>query len=202
MKTILLPLAACLFLGACSSSEREPADDGSTQGRLLRASLTDPRKSADKRSSFERQRETTGQKSSIASFFQRQSVKNRSFTGSKAYHSGDDFKAGRFNQSSKKSPAGDDAFSRAGQRFEQASQTPAETGKNFATSASRYQNQPATQEGDAFHDATDRFATSPVRDALKSQQKNERPKILPNPARQEGKTAYSEDEVKRMVNRN
>lgn len=202
MKAILLPLAAGLLLGACSSSERETANNESTQGRLLRASLTDPRKSSDKRSAFERQRETTGQKSSIASFFQRQSVKNHSFTGNKAFHSGDEFKAGQFSQSSKKSQAGDDTFSRSGQRFDQARQTPAEAGKTFATSASRYQNQSAAQEGDAFQDATDRFATSPVRDALKSQQKNERPKILPNPARQEGKTAYSEDDVKRMVNRN
>lgn len=200
MKTRLLTLAASTLLCACSSSDPQSADNESTQGRLMRASLAKEDRSL--RSSFERQRQTTGQKSSIASFFQRKSVKNGSFTGSKAFHSGRDFKAGQFTQSGKKSAAGDDAFSRAGQRFSQADQSPAEAGKSFSTSASRYQSQTATQEGDTFTDASDRFATSPVRDALKSQQKNERPKVTPNPARQEGKTAYSEDEVKRMVNRN
>lgn len=200
MKTRLLTLAASLLLCACSSSDPQTADNDSTQGRLMRASLAKPDRGV--RSSFERQRQTTGQKSSIASFFQRKSVKGDSFTGSKAFHSGSDFKAGQFSQAGKKSSAGDDTFSRAGQRFGQADQSPAEAGKSFATSSSRFQNQTAAQEGDAFSDATDRFSTSPVRDALKSQQKNERPKIIPNPARQEGKTAYSEDEVKRMVNRN
>ena len=200
MKITTALLAAASLLSACSSSEPAAADNDSGQGRLMRASNEKP--SYEKRSAFERQRQTTGQKSSIAGFFQRKTMKSSSFTGKKSFYSGGDYKAGEFSQSTKRSNAADKDFSGAGQRFDQADGTPRDAGKSFATSGSRYQNQPADQQGAAFTSADERFGTSPVRDALKSQKKNVRPPIIANPARQEGKTAYTEDEVKRMVNRN
>jgi hypothetical protein len=197
MKSIV-PILITLALVSCSSGEKKPEPkkaDGSLTSRMLMPDRN-------KRSDFDTAREkTTGQKSGIAGFFQRQSVKGDAYTGKKSFRAGKGFKTAEFSQSDLKNRASKERSKIEGQRFNQSDTTAREGSQVFGTEASRYDNQAARQQGGVFSEADERFGTSAVRDASKSQQKNVRPLIIDS-YQKEGKSAYSEDDVRRMVNRN
>lgn len=135
-----------------------------------------------------------------------------SFTRGKSsdWLAGKQFKADRF---SAKSYQGAKAFEGAGnydggrkrsslgnQSFAQSKKSPAEAGRTFDTGTSSLAGQRAREGGMQFEGGNEVFRTSPNRDALRSQEKNDRPKFIELEEYQRD-PAYSEDQVKRLLGR-
>jgi hypothetical protein len=191
---LIFALASC----SSSSGDKKPEPkkkDGSLTSRILMPDR-------DKRSDFDLARDkTTGKKSGIAGFFQRQSLRGDSFTGKKTFNTDKGFKTAGFSQADLQNRSLSERNRIGGQRYNQADGVAREGSKTFGTGSSSFDDQMATQQGDAFSQSDERFGTSAVRDASRSQRKNVRPLIIKN-YQQEGKSAYKEEDVKRMVNRN
>jgi hypothetical protein len=75
------------------------------------------------------------------------------------------------------------------------------TSDTFSTDASKMATQSSSMSRDTFYASDDTFATSSEYEARKSQEKNTRPKII---ERRDGsqQAAYTEDQVRELMNRN
>lgn len=117
-----------------------------------------------------------------------------SFAGKQDYNGLSGYKSKEFKQSGQMSTEGKGVFS-------ESSKTSQVGDKSFATKDSREGGHDAMQGGKSFAGGDKSYTTSEVRDAAKSQKKNVKPNIIAKDDEM-GKTAYSEADVKRMVNRN
>lgn len=184
---------ALTMLSQCSSSKKENEPEGATVSRIDR--------SMNKGFDRKKKQYDTGFRSEFdqKSYIGNKKVKGKKFrtgefTGSDTYKGTSEFKAGEFAQSDKASRAGSQTFSQAGKSPRDATQT-------FNTDASRDASRSAPQSDKAFSQGDDVFSTRSVRDATKAQEKNVLPKII-KVETQGGETVYTEQDVKRMLNRN
>lgn len=187
-------LGVSIACAACSSSKKTDEPGGATVSGLNR--FMD--KGFDKKSGqfdrnivsqFDQRRYGGGRK------FKEDSFHTESFAGKHDYKGADDFKAKEFSQSGKTSRE-------ASQEYSRADKAPREADQKFASKDSGYDDQKARQGGQEFSGDDKSFKTGEVRDAAKSQKKNTRPEIIPKDETEDGKSVYSEAEVKRLVNRN
>ncbi|MES2735088.1 MAG: hypothetical protein V4672_02135 [Verrucomicrobiota bacterium] len=123
----------------------------------------------------------------------RKNYKSNQFSGSKAYTNTKDFKTGSFAGSSSQSSMGRQSFAQAGKKSSVADTT-------FKTDSSRFAGQKAREDSQMFSGSDDVFKTGSVRDALRSQQKNETPKFI-ELEEQKRDPAYSEAQVRRLLGR-
>ena len=183
---------AIAMLSHCSSSKKESEPEGATVSRIDRSmnkGFDRKKKQYDTefRSEFD-QKSYIGNKKVKGKKF-----RTGEFTGSDTYKGTSEFKAGEFAQSDKASRAGNQEFSQAGKSPRDATQT-------FNTGASRDASRNAPQSEKAFAQGDEVFSTRTVGDAAKAQEKNVLPKII-KVETQGGETVYTEQDVKRMLNR-
>lgn len=190
---LLVILCVTSLLAHCSSSARKDEPEGATVSRIDRAmnkGFNRKTKQYDPafRSEFD-QKTYLGNKKVKGKKF-----RTGEFNGTDAYSGTSEFKAGTFSQADKASRAGDQTFSQAGKSPRDATQT-------FDTAQSRDASRSAQQSDKTFTQSDDVFTTRDVRDAAKAQEKNVLPKII-KAETQGGETVYTEQDVKRMLNRN
>jgi len=181
-------LALGLVGGACSSPEAEvknkPMSD-SMQSRMMDTNMN-------KRSSFESAMVT--QNSGMGSYLEKQGYKSKEYSGNKEFQVPKTLKQGPFSGAEKSSWLGK-------QQFQGAGKTSRMGESQFATKEAREGTKEASQQGKMFGGSDKTFKTGEVWDAAKSQKENKRPDIVkPNGGRVD-ETAYSEDEIRQMVNR-
>lgn len=197
LPTCALCLGVLITLSACSSSKKPDEPEGATVSGLNR--FMD--KGFDKKSGqFDR--------NMVSKFDQRnfgtdkKKVKEGrfhadSYAGKHDYTGAGEYKTKEFNQSGKVSRENKEVFNQSGKESREADQ-------EYASKDSRYGSQQARQDDKEFGGNDKNYKTGEVHDAAKSQKKNVRPEIIPK----EGdgtdgdKSAYSEAEVRRLVNRN
>lgn len=120
--------------------------------------------------------------------------KTDNFSGKHDYKGASAFKSKEYADAGKQSRE-------AKEHFKDGAKTSKEASKDFATKNSKFDNQKLHGADKSFADANDTYKTGEVRDAAKSQKKNTKPKILPKEDAM-GKSVYTEDDVKRLLNRN
>jgi hypothetical protein len=182
------------FLPQCSSdSKKRPEPEGATVSRIdstMNKGFDRKKKQYDTnfRSEFDQKTFSTNKN------VKGQKFKTDSFNGAQPFKGTSEYKAGEYSQSDMKNRA-------AGQTFSEAGKKPQETNQTFATSDSRYGSQSSKESGQTFAGGDDVFKTRTEREAAKAQKKNVLPKIIKEED-QGGKSVYSEQDVKQMLNRN
>jgi hypothetical protein len=182
-----------LLIASCSSSKKSDEPAGATNSGLNRF--------MDKGFNRKKGEFDTG----IASQFDQknfgtdkkvkeQQFQTDSFAGKHDYTGTSDYKSKEFTQSGQESRAGKETYTGS-------SKTSQVADKSFDTKDSSEGSQEAKQGDKSFAGGNETYKTTDVRDAAKSQKKNVKPEIRPAED-EEGKSVYSEADVKRMVNRN
>lgn len=122
-----------------------------------------------------------------------QKYKAGTYAGTKAYSVGKGFKTDSFD--------GGDKSSRMGrQTFDGTDKTSPMANDSFDTDASRFASKEARDGGQTFRESGSQFDTFANRAALKSQQKNDKPKFIELEENAKG-PAYSEDQVRKLMGR-
>jgi hypothetical protein len=201
LKLFCVPALVTMLVVSCSSSSKdEAAGDTAADGAPQQGDISkymqrgwDPKaRDFDHqiRSQFDQQSFAAGKNLKTREF------RTGDYTGQRSFKNATDYQAGEFSQADKRSRDAASGFRAAGT-------TSRDAGRTFATDTSRDADRQSRDAGRRMAGADERFATGAVRDALQSQQKNNRPKIIKSLNEGfEGRTAYSEADVKRMVNRN
>lgn len=122
-----------------------------------------------------------------------QKYQSNAFSGSKAYTQTPDYKAPLFSSRDKKSRMGSQDFAGRDEVAPVADDT-------FAAGQSRLADQTARQAGQTFREAGETFTTRANRDALRSQQKNDRPQFIELEDHKKN-PAYNEEQVRRLLGR-
>lgn len=183
-----LGVLAVGLVGGCASKEAEvknkPMSD-SMQSRMMNTDMT-------KRSSFESAMVT--QNSGMGSYLEKQGFKSKEYSTNKEFQVPKTLKQGTFSRADQVSGMGE-------KRFQGAEKASRIGDSQFATKSAREGSQEASQQGKMFGGSDKLFKTGEVWDAAKSQRENKRPDIVkPNGGRVD-ETSYTEDEIRRMVNR-
>lgn len=186
-----LLLASCSSGSSSSQNQHPQVMTTRMQDRIAssRKRMNDPndRSVYDKamRSSITKGKDTGG-------WLGRKSYKSNEYAGTKSFKAGE-YKTGSFTQGDNKSRMGK-------QQFGERDKTPAYADNNFNTRESRFASQQARDGNRTFSGADDTFKTGSVRDALRSQEKNDRPKFI-ELEQQRKDPAYTEDQVRRLLGR-
>ena len=149
-------------------------------------------KDMNKRSSFESA--MVSENSGMGSYLEKQGYDSKKYSGNKRYQVPKTLKQGNYS--------GADDFSKLGsKRFQGADNKSGLADRAFNAKEAREGSQVARQQNQVFNGSSERFKTSSVVDAANSQADNNRPAIVkPDPGPTD-ETPYSEDEIRRMVNR-
>ena len=129
-----------------------------------------------------------------AGWMGKKSYGSKEYSGTRSYATSKNFKAGSYTRSDDQSSLGSQSFALADQKAE------GMTG-DFKTGASSFANDAAREAGQSFDGADSVFKTGAQRDALRSQNKNDRPNFI-RLEENERKPAYTEQEVRRLLGRN
>lgn len=190
---LLICVSAGLVLCQCSSTEKKKTKDKSEMSLSQRAMAKPDDK---QRSSFEKY--ITDPKmakgSSAGAYFQKQVHHSKSFNGGDAYAGQKQFKANqsRFGKSQARG---------ADMTYALGDKQPSGMKDSFKTDASKFGSQQAREAGSAFNGGDNIFKTGSALTRSKGTPKA--PLIIENlDAVSSKKSAYSEDEVKRLLNRN
>lgn len=192
---LLSPVLALTLMSACSSSSKKDEEEktGASSGGLSRfmdKGFDKKKKEFNKdiRSRYDQQTFTADKTIKDRQF------KTDKFNGKSDYNGSHDYKAKDFSQADKKSR--EESHS-----FEQGDKKPRESDKSFTTKDSRLGDDKAREGDKSFARSEERFKTRLVSDAAKAQKKEQKPLMIPKDGA-DGKTAYTEEEVRRMLNRN
>ena len=177
-----------LLLVACASDEPEV---GATMTEGMASRLLKP--DMKKRSGFESS--LRSENSQMGDYFSQQNYGTKE-ADRKSYRRSDGYKTDTFSGADDRSQIADQTFSGQSQPNRMADQT-------FAADAARLGDQTARQQTQVFRESGDTFKTTQVRDAAKSQAQNKRPLIVePDAADLAPEKRYSEDDIRRLLNRN
>lgn len=194
--TFRLLLALTPLLGACGSSRpaREPTPlmSQTMQQRFsaARKRMNDP----NDRSRFDPGVQSTlARQSGNGRAMSGKNYKASSFAGGKPYARTPSYRAETWSGADRNSGL-------AGQSYARGDAVASGTNTPFRAGDSRLGGQTARAGNEVFGDAATRFRTHANRDALRSQEKNERPEFI-EPEEQRRNPAYSEDQVRRLLGR-
>ncbi|MEQ1749757.1 MAG: hypothetical protein ABL974_10070 [Prosthecobacter sp.] len=188
-----IALIACLLVG-CSSSKSSKRQDVSGQPMSKRIAnsmkrMNDP----NDRSQFDKSMQATfGKKKGSASWFSRQKYGARDYNGVKSFGTSP-FKTGEFAEGDNKSAMGR-------QNFAERDKTPAYGDDSFRTGTSPFADKSMRDGTKSFSGADDIFKTRPDSRISKSAAKDNMPKFIELDDKGRG-SAYSEDEVRRLLGR-
>ncbi len=176
-------------LAACSSGDKKttgqkPMTD-SMAGRVMNTDIN-------KRSSFESS--LVRRNSGMGKHLQQRGFKAKDYAGNTSYKVPKTLKQQSFSGADDRSRMGRQEFSGSHQQNRFADD-------NFSTAAAREAGTSARQQEQVFRESNDGFKTGQVRDAARSQADNKRPLIVKPKGETHDATAYSEDEIRRLVNR-
>jgi len=179
----------CLgWLTSCSSSN-EPKQEPMSQSMAARIMSRD----MNKRSSFENA--MVSQNSGMGSYMEKQGYKSKTYTRTHDFHSPKDLKQKDFARAGQPNAMGL-------QKFNQTSQNGEFTSKDFNAKSAREGSQVARQQNQAYGAAKETYRTRNVSDAARSQSENVRPLIVKPDGPVSDGPAYSEEDIRRLVNRN
>lgn len=188
----ILSLLAVLALASCSSSKKkdEPGFTVSGLDKIMNKGYDRKKKEYDPSyiSRFD-QKFISADKS-----FKSGEYKTGTFKADKSWTGQKTFKTSEFSQGDKASRLGSEEFQGANKKSRTAD-------KEFATKDSRFASKTASQDGKEAREADKAFATKEEREGTKSIKANKRPVIIQTPGDQPS-ISYSEDDVKRLLNRN
>lgn len=176
-------LAACSSGGKPSAAQRPMSE--SMEKRLMRWDMN-------KRSSFESS--LVRNQSGMGKHLQQRGFHAKDYKGNTAYRVPKTLKQDSFSGADDRSRLASQTFSGAGQKNRLAKET-------YSTPAAREDGSQARQQNAVFRESNDVFKTGEVRDAARSQAENKRPLIIKNETESTDAAAYSEDEIRRLVNR-
>ncbi len=145
-----------------------------------------------KRSSFESS--LVRSNSGMGKHLQKRGFGTKDYAGNTRYQVPKTLKQESFSGADDRSRMARQAFNRAKEQNHYASET-------FATPAAREGKRSARQQNQVFYAADDTFKTSAVRDAARSQAENKRPLIVKPDGGVSDETPYTENEIRRLVNR-
>ena len=189
-------LLICLCAGAalcqCSSTEKKK-EDPAEQSLVKR---TTSGVDMNKRSQYEKyMSDPKLSKNSAGSFFQKQSHHSKSFNGSDSYAGNNQFKTSQ-------SPYGKSKANNFDMTYVLGNKQARGTKNSFKADVSQFGSKKARESSSVFSGASNNFNTSSALTRSKSIGKG--PKIIENyNDRGDGKkSAYSEDEVRKLLNRN
>lgn len=184
-------LCVGLMLCQCSSNEKKKVDSADLP--LAKRATSGPDMS--KRSRYEKyMNDPKMGRSSAGSYFQKQAHNSKTFSGASSYAGQKEFKTSQSIFGKSKAPGMNMTY-KLGDK-----QSPAMK-STFKADASRFGSQQAKEANSVFSGADSRFGTSSA--LTRSQSIGRAPKIIENYNDRGGKkSAYSEDEVKRLLNRN
>ncbi len=145
-----------------------------------------------KRSSFESA--MVSQNSGMGSYMQKQGFKGKDYAGNTKYRTPKTLQQHTY--------AGASDYNRlARQTFREGKDQSRLASGQYQTDAAREGSRTARQQGQTFAAADDVFKTGSVRDAARSQAENKRPLIVKPDGGMADETPYTEDQIRRMVNR-
>lgn len=193
LRLCLLFLAA--LLASCSSAKQEAAPPVMSQRMSDRIASSRKRmQDQNDRSIYDKAMQSTiTNGKDTGGWLGRKSYKSNPFSGSKGYTNTKDFKTGYFSGASSKSSMGRQSFAQAGKMSSVADDS-------FSTKQSSLGSQKAREDQQMFSGSDDVFKTGSARDALRSQQKNDRPKFV-ELEEQKRDPAYTEEQVRRLLGR-
>lgn len=180
-----------LLLCQCSSGEKKKADPADQS--LAKRTTAGP--DLNKRSRYEKyMNDPKMGKSSAGAYFQKQALSSKSFNGGNTYAGQKQFKTSQSVYGRSKVPGMDMTYALGDKQASAMNST-------FKTDASRLGSQQAKETSSVFSGADNTFKTGSALPRSKSIGKA--PKIIENYNDRGGKrSAYSEDEVRRLLNRN
>lgn len=188
---LLLPL----LLGACSSSEESKAPPVMSQKMADRIASSRKRMGdMNDRSIYDR-----GMNSSITKgkdtggWLGKKSYGSKEYSGTRNYAKSKDVKTGSYTRSDDQSRLGRQGFAQAGQ-------TAGDMTGDYKTGQSRFANDAAREGAQSFDGGNSVYKTGAQRDALRSQEKNDRPKFI-RLDDNEKKPAYTEQQVRSLLGR-
>ncbi|MGV3661636.1 MAG: hypothetical protein ACO1TE_15720 [Prosthecobacter sp.] len=188
---LLLGISASMLLCHCSAPEEK---ESSTKEMSL-AQRTMQKPDTKVRSQFEKYitGSGSGMKTGAANWYQKQMHHSKGFNGGSAYAGQKAFKTGQSWFGKSKAPGMDMTYSMGGRQSSMAS-------SSFKSGQSRFGSREAREGSSAFSGGNDVFGT---RSALtRAKGTPEAPLIIENyEATSTKKSAYSEDEVKRLLGR-
>lgn len=188
----LLCVCAGVALCQCSGDGKKPAKKDTANMSLTQRSMLKP--DENQRSRYEKYITDPKSKGTAGSYFQNQKHHSKNFNGGDSYAGQKQFKTDQSWFGRSKNKSADMTYSLGNK------QATGVDGK-FKTDKSRLGDRQAGENGSTFSGADSIFKTS---SALPRSQRTARPpKIIENYTDQGGKPgAYTEDEVKKLLNRN
>lgn len=175
-------------LTSCGSADA-PSQQMMSEGMAARILSRD----MNKRSSFESA--MVSQNSGMGSYMEKQGYKSKTYQRTHDFTQPKDLKQKDFSRANQSNPLGS-------KRFDQTGKAKGFTRDNFATNSARESAQVASQQGQLYHAANEKFRTRNVSDAAKSQAENNRPVIIKPDGPEPSAPAYTEDQIRSLINRN
>lgn len=189
---LILP---CLLLVACSSGEKKKTPPLMSQRMSDRFAASRKRMGdQNDRSPYDKAMQSSiGRGKGTGSWMGKKGYKASSFGGNKSYTNTPGFKTNHFAD-------GDNKSGLEKQSFTQGDKKSAAGNDSFKTADSSFAQKSAREGKQTFSGENDVFKTSAVRDALRSQKKNDRPQFI-ELEEQRRNPAYTEDQVRRLLGR-
>jgi hypothetical protein len=186
-----LILLNALLLGGLTScgSSGAPTQQPMSEGMAARILSRD----MNKRSSFESA--MVSQNSGMGSYLEKQGYQAKSYQQTQDFTQPKNLKQKDFSRANQSNPLGS-------KNFNQTDKANGFTRDNFATTTAREASQIASQQGRTYNGASKSFRTRSVSDAAKSQAENKRPIIVKPDGPISDGAAYTEDEIRSLINRN
>lgn len=184
-------LCLSLLLCQCSSGGKKKVDPADQS--LAKRTTSGP--DLNKRSRYEKyMNDPKMGKSSAGSYFQKQAHHSKTFNGADSYSGQKEFKTSQSIYGKSKAPGMNMTYSLGDKQASEMKST-------FRTDASRFGSQQAKEASSVFSGADNQFNTGSA--LTRSQSIGKAPKIIENYNDKGGKkSAYSEEEVRRLLNRN
>lgn len=193
----LQPLICLLVTAAlcqCSSGDKKKEDKKDVASMsLAQRSMQKP--DQNRRSSYEKYITNPRSKGNAGSHFQKQMHSSKAFNGGSSYAGQKQFKTSQSWFSRSKNRSSDMTYSLGGKQA-------VESKGSFETQASRFAGQSAREGSSMLREGGDVFGTGNA--LTRSERRGKAPLIIENYNDRGGgkKSAYSEDEVKKLLNRN
>ena len=176
------------LLCSCSSGKKETGQKAMSESMASRILSKD----MNKRSSYESALVTGN--SGMGSYLEKQGYNSKKYGGNTLYQTPKTLEQKKY--------AGTEEVSKlAKQRFKGADNKSGLADHSFETKSAAEGSQKARQQDQAFHGAGDQFKTSAYQEAARSQADNNRPVIVKPKGGDVDETPYSEEDIRRMVNR-
>ena len=187
-----LPFLLLGLLAACSSSADKDASGQKPMSDSMAARVMNT--DMNKRSSFESSLVRSGSSSGVGKNLQKRGFATDEYAGNTRFKVPKTLQQRAFSGADDRSQIGERSFNQADRSNPLGDDT-------FATPTAREGSRTASQQDDVFRTSNDTYRTGLMREAARSQAENKRPVIVKPKGALEDDTPYSEDDIRRLLNR-